>query len=66
MGMLSDIKLRSEQVKYEKYCEFCGHTLTFYAFEKDRKLCRVCGKFNYKDKRVEFRYKFNSVVLKHL
>ena len=66
MALQRDMKLRSEQMKFEKYCEFCGHTMTFYAFEKDRKVCKHCGRFNYKNKRVEFKYKLNSVVLKHL
>lgn len=66
MGLQRDMKLRQEQKKCEKYCEFCGHTMTFYAFEKDRKVCSHCGRFNYKNKRVEFKYKLNSVVLKHL
>ena len=66
MDLQRDMKLRSEQIKFEKYCEFCGHTMSFYAFEKDRKLCSYCGRFNYRNKRVEFKYKLNSVVLKYL
>ena len=66
MGLERDIKLREEQKKYEKYCEFCGHTMSFYAFEKDRKLCNYCGRFNYRNKRVEFEYKLKNVVSKHL
>ena len=66
MALQRDMKLRSEQMKFEKYCEFCGHTMSFYAFEKDRKVCNHCGRFNYKNKRVEFEYKLKNVVSKHL
>ena len=66
MKIKEEVKLRNEQRKFEKYCEFCGHTMTFYAFEKDRKVCSHCGRFNYKNKRVEFEYKLKNVVSKHL
>ena len=36
-------KLEDEKRKYQKYCEFCGHTMSFYSFEKDKKLCNHCG-----------------------
>lgn len=48
--------LDSKKSKYRKYCEHCGHTLSFYAFEGDRKLCNYCGKYNYKSEKIKFRY----------
>lgn len=56
MGIKKDIKIANEQRKNHKYCEYCGHTMTFYAFEKDRKLCSFCGRYNYKNDLVKFRY----------
>jgi uncharacterized protein (DUF983 family) len=55
MTIKEDIKLASEQAKCKKYCEYCGHTMTFYAFEKERKLCTWCGKYNYKNDKVQFK-----------
>lgn len=48
-------KLLTELRKNHKYCEFCGHTLTFFAFEPDRKLCKYCGKYNYRDEKAKFK-----------
>lgn len=50
-----DIKIAEEQSKYKKHCKFCGHTISFYAFESDKKLCSWCKKYNYRNKKVEFR-----------
>ena len=54
--MNKDIKLAEEQLKYKKYCRICGHTMSFYAFEPDKKLCSWCGHYNYKNGLVEFKY----------
>lgn len=58
MAIKQDSKLASEQLKYKKNCKFCGHTISFYAFESDRKLCSWCGRFNYKNELVEFKELF--------
>ena len=39
MQLKQDMKLANEQAKFKKKCKFCGHTLTFYHFEKDKKIC---------------------------
>ena len=49
-----DMKLENEKIKHRKYCKKCGHAISFYAFEPDRKLCDYCGVFNYKNDLVEF------------
>ena len=54
--MRSDIKVAEEQLKHKKYCKVCGHTMSFYAFEPDRKVCSWCGYYNYRNRMVEFRY----------
>lgn len=54
--MEEDIKIASEQSKNKKHCKYCGHTISFYAFEKERKLCDWCGRFNYKNELVEFKH----------
>lgn len=55
MKIKKDMKMASEQAKYKKYCQFCGHTISFYAFEPDKKLCSWCGKYNYRNGLVEFK-----------
>lgn len=55
MAIKQDSKLASEQSKYKKNCKFCGHTISFYAFESDRKLCSWCGRYNYRNGLVEFK-----------
>lgn len=49
-------KLEKEKSKYRKYCEYCGHTISFYAFEDDRKICNYCKKYNYRTDKIKFRY----------
>ena len=48
-------KLATELTKYKKLCKFCGHTLSFYAFEPDKKLCNYCGRYNYRNDKIEFK-----------
>lgn len=55
-----DSILMSEQAKYKKHCEFCGHTISFYAFEPNKKLCNYCGKYNYKNDLVKFKDLLNK------
>jgi len=59
-----DTKLLKEQSKHQKHCEFCGHTISFYFYEKDRKCCRHCGRFNYRNEFVKFKYKLMEKGLK--
>ena len=51
----SDMKIATEQAKYKKHCQFCGHTISFYAFEPERKLCSWCKRYNFKNGLVEFK-----------
>ena len=55
LKLKEDAKLASEQRKYKKYCKYCKHTISFYAFEPDKKLCSWCGKYNYRNGLVEFK-----------
>ena len=57
---IEDSKIFSEKAKYKKYCEYCGHTLSFYFFEKDRKCCDHCGRYNYKNDLIKFKYKLRE------
>lgn len=59
-----DSKIFKEQANHKKYCEFCGHTLTFYAFEKDRKCCSFCGNFNYRNEFIKFKYRLSTKGVK--
>lgn len=65
MGLfVDDSKILNEQAKYKKYCEYCGHTISFYFFEKDRKCCSHCGKYNYKNDFIKFKYKLKEKGLR--
>lgn len=52
-----DMKLESERIKHRRHCKKCGHTISFYSFEPDRKLCNFCGVFNYRNDSAEFKEK---------
>lgn len=60
----ADRKLYNELTNNSKHCEFCGHTITFYFFEKDRKVCKYCGRFNYRNDFVKFKYKLEEKGLR--
>lgn len=60
----TDRKLYNELINNSKHCEFCGHTLSFYFFEKDRKVCKHCGRYNYKNDFVKFKYKLREKGLR--
>ena len=57
-------KLINDKCKRHKYCEHCGHTMTFYAFEPDRKICSWCGRYNYRNDLVKFKYLLSSEMKK--
>ena len=59
-----DSKVLNEQSKYKKHCANCGHTLSFYSYEKDRKCCNFCGTFNYKNDLIKFKYKLREKGVK--
>lgn len=61
---IMDSKLFREQVDNSKHCEYCGHTLTFYFFENDRKCCKFCGRYNYRNDFIKFKYKLKEKGLK--
>lgn len=47
------------QMKIE--CPNCRHLINFYAFEHvDKKLCRYCGVYVFKNKQDEFNYKMKQ------
>ena len=55
-----DTKLATEQSKFKRHCEHCGHTISFYAFEKDKKICGWCGYYNYKNDFIKFKELFSK------
>lgn len=58
MKLQEDMKLENEKIKHKKHCKYCGHTISFYAFEKDKKLCSHCKRFNYRNDNIEFKELF--------
>lgn len=60
MQLKDDMKLINEQSKFKKYCKYCGHTMTFYHFENDRKICSYCGRYNYRNDEVKFKILLNQ------
>lgn len=57
------IKFEKEIANKRVKCE-CGHTITFTNTRSDRVLCNWCGKFVYKNKQLEFKYKMKSLLNK--
>lgn len=51
--------LASVKQEYQRYCMFCGHTISFYAFEPTKKLCHYCHRYTYKDDKSKFLDKLN-------
>ena len=49
-----------ELMKNRKRCKYCGHSISFYAFEPDKKLCSHCGRYNYRDEKSEFKDLFTK------
>lgn len=60
MKFKEDSKLATIQRKFKKYCKYCGHTITFFAFEPDKKICTWCGFYNYRNGLVEFKDLLNK------
>lgn len=60
--MRNDVKLAEEQAKMKRYCQWCGHTMTFYAFEPNKKICHWCKRYTYKDKKSEFEDKLKLKI----
>ena len=60
MTIKEDKKLASVQTDYKKHCKFCGHSISFYAFEPDRKLCSYCGRYNYRNDLIKFKELLNK------
>ena len=60
MTIKEDKKLASVQTYYKKHCQFCGHSISFYAFEPDRKLCNYCGRYNYRNDLIKFKELLNK------
>lgn len=58
--MKQDILLAEEVARNRRYCQHCGHSMTFYAFEPTKKLCKHCGRYTYKDKIYEFKDKLRK------
>lgn len=56
--------IASKKSKMKIVCPHCGRKAHFYAFEKaDRQICNWCGKYVFKDKLSEFKYR--TMEFKH-
>lgn len=56
-------ELKREHDKFQDYsikCS-CGHSIIFIS-EKDRIICSVCGKYIYRNKKVEMKYKLKKLI----
>ena len=51
-------KLFDSYSKRKVYCN-CGHSLIM-PLNKDKKICKWCGRYVFKDKRVEFDYRLRE------
>ena len=56
-----DSDLANEKRKMKIECPNCRHLVNFYAFEHvQKKICRYCGVYVFKDKKDEFNYKMKQ------
>lgn len=56
-------QFKKDTKKFNMYSDLsvkckCGHSVVMYNF--DKKLCGWCGKYVYKDKQTEFKYKLKN------
>lgn len=58
--MTNEIKIMSEQFKFKKNCWYCNYKISFYAFEPDKKVCKYCGRLNYKNELAKFKDLLNK------
>lgn len=59
---VEDSKMLNIKLENSKLCKYCGHRITFYAFEKNKKICSHCGRFNYKNDLIEFKEKMKGLI----
>lgn len=51
----NNAKILKERAKYRVYCK-CGHSMLIYPFEhKDKKICKHCGCYAYRNELVKFK-----------
>ena len=62
--MKLDVCLAEEQRKCEVYCPYCGWKNHIYAFEKEKKLCKNCKRYIFKDEKSRFKHKVKEVMNK--
>jgi len=56
-----DSDLANEKRKMKIECPNCRRLINFYAFEHvQKKICRYCGVYVFKDKKDEFNYKMKQ------
>lgn len=51
---------KNDKINFCYYCENCGHTISFYAFEAEKKVCNWCGRLNYKNDLTKFKDTLNK------
>ena len=55
----SDLANKKREMKVR--CPNCGYLVPFYAFDdKDKKICRYCKRYIFKNKNVEFKYRLKE------
>lgn len=52
--------LYSYDSKHKIYCTCGQYGVMFYNTRRDRLICKNCGKYIYKDKKTEFKYKMKE------
>lgn len=60
-----DSKLEHEKRRMKIKCPYCGTRIHFYAFEdKTKQLCDICGRYVFKNKQEEFKYRLKENMKK--
>lgn len=60
----NDTKLMNMYTEITVYCSTCGHPMLFPAFGSDRKVCKWCGHYVYRNEKTKFQYKVKEEIKK--
>lgn len=55
-------KLARIKLNFKRKCEYCGTSTSFYAFEKDKKICRTCNRTIYRNDLIKFKDKLKKEI----
>lgn len=56
-----ELNVLLDTANFKKKCPYCTVNVSFYPFEnKDKKICKNCGRYVFKDEQAEFKYRLEE------